>query len=725
VADARLKADQAMGEAAPLLAPTGALAQVLKRGVAPGGDPATFGASVVEGGVNFALAAPGATGVELVLFDPRGAIQAGKVRFEACEDGVFHGFVPGLPVGTAYGYRVHGPWAPQQGHRFDPAKLLLDPWAKVLTGRFRHGPEHFSPAHPRQHGSADNAHMMVKGVVVDPASLSPLPRGPRIPWHRTLIAETHARGFTITHPGLNEAERGTFLGLASDAALDWLKSLGATAVELLPVQAFIHDGFLLDRGLRNYWGYNTLSYFAPHAGYAHADPVGEMRAFVQAAHDRGLEVLLDIAFNHTCEGDHRGPSLSFRGISNTGYYRLDPAHPAHYADITGCGSTLDASKPLVKRLVVDALEHWAGAYGIDGFRFDLASHLGTGPEGGFDPAGHAMKAIQQSPRLRRLKLIAEPWTAAAGGYQVGNFPHGWAEWNDTARDAIKLFWRGDARKAGGFAEALSGSARVYRTRGRPLHSSINYVACHDGFTVADLVRYARKHNLANGEHNRDGNSASHSANYGHEGPSDDPQLEALRERQTRNMLASALLAFGTPMFLAGDEFGRTQQGNNNAYAQDNPLSWHDWELALGPLGQQRTGFFRRLAAVRQTIHSGLPIDFPDGGPSGNPHVSWWSLWGQPLSHVDWEDPELRSFAMLIDPGGWLLVFNASDHDVRFRLPLAAQSFHETDVRWSGVLDTAEPGRPEGTWRLAAGDGLMMMPRSLQVCRRQTTTHHGA
>lgn len=679
------------------------------------GEPAVYGATVVDGGVNFALAAPGAERVELVLLAPGGGVQLACHELPGEDDGVFHGFAPGLQPGVAYGYRVHGPWAPEAGHRFDPSKLLLDPWAKALTGQFRHGPEHIT----RPGQWIDNAQMMVKGVVADPAVFAPLPRGPAIKWHRTLISELHVRGFTMTHPQLNARERGTLAGLASDAALDWLKALGVTAIELLPIHSFIHDGFLVDRGLKNYWGYNTLNYFTPHAEYAAGDPVAEMRDFVRAAHDKGLEVLLDVVYNHTCEGDHRGPTLSFRGISNSGYYRLQAAAPQFYADITGCGATLDASKPLVRRLITDSLVHWAEAYGIDGFRFDLASHLGTGPDGGFASGCHALADISAHPRLRRLKLIAEPWTAATGGYQVGHFPHGWAEWNDTARDAFKGFWRGDPRRAGGFAEALAGSARIYRSRGRPLHSSVNYVACHDGFTLADLVRYARKHNLANGEHNRDGNDHSLSANYGHEGPSDDLALEALRERQMRNMLASVLLAFGTPMMLAGDEHGRTQRGNNNAYAQDNDISWHDWSLALGPLGQSRTAFAQRLVALRHRIHGPLSINFPDSGPFGDPHASWWSLWGHPLTHEEWEDPQLRTLGLLIDTGGWLILVNAADHDVRFRLP-EAPAQGAGPATWAGVLDTAEPDRPEGTWRLRGGEGLSLTARSLQVLRRDVT-----
>ena len=680
------------------------------------GDPSVYGATVMDGGVNLALAAPDATRVELVLFTPDGTAELARVDLPACEGGVFHGFLPGLPAGTAYGYRVHGPWAPEAGQRFDPMKLLLDPWARGLAGQFRHGPEHFT----RPGASADNAATMVKGVVMDPARLAPLPRGPRVPWHRTLITELHVRGFTMTLPGLTAAERGTFEGLATDAALDWLQALGITALELLPVHAFIHDGFLLDRSLRNYWGYNTLSYFVPHTEYSAGDAVQGLRALVRAAHARGIEVLLDVVYNHSCEGDHRGPTLSFRGIANRSYYRLQPGAPQHYADITGCGATLDAASPLVRRLVTDSLVHFADAYGIDGFRFDLASQLGTGADGRFDPRAHALADITDHPRLRRLKLIAEPWTAAEGGYQVGRFPAGWGEWNDVARDAIKGFWRGDARRAGGFAEALTGSPRIYRGQGRPPHSSINYAACHDGFTLADLVRYARKHNLANGEHNRDGNDASLSANYGHEGPSADPALEALRERQMRNLLASVLLAFGTPMVLAGDEFGRTQHGNNNAYAQDNPVSWHDWVLALGPTGQARTAFFRRLVRLRARIHGALPAGFPDSGPCGHPHAGWWSLWGHPLGHDEWEDPQLRTLGLLVDPGGWLLLASAAEEPVRFRLP-HAPAHGDDPVRWVGVLDTAEPDRPEGTWRALGGDGLILAARSLQVLRRETIT----
>jgi glycogen operon protein len=678
------------------------------------GVAAPLGATPVEGGVNFAVFSAHAEALELVLFAPDARTITASVFLPGRTGEVWHGFVPGLRAGQIYGYRAHGPWAPSQGHRFNPTKLLLDPYAKALAGDFVWGPEHYSTAANGRRDARDNAATAWKARVVDPAALSPMPMGPRVPWERTLICETHVRGFTIAHPALSEAERGKFAGLATPVALDHLKALGVTAIELLPTHAFLNDHRLHDQGLANFWGYNTLAYFAPHPAYGGADVNAEMRRFVQAAHDRGMEVLLDVVYNHTCEGDHRGPTISFKGLDNASYYRLRPDDKAHYADITGCGATLDASRPVVRQLVRDSLAHFAQAYGVDGFRFDLATQLGVGPDGVFRPDAPLLTEINADPRLRDLKLIAEPWDAA-GGFQVGGFPAPWAEWNAHARDSIRRFWRGDAHETAAFATRLAGSADIYASKGRAMASGVTMVTCHDGFTTMDVVSWSRKRNHANLENNRDGGDHDFSANHGVEGPTDDPAILALRERQWRNLMATTLLSFGTPMILAGDEFGRTQGGNNNAYNQDNETSWLDWSLANGPKGRERIAFVRRVAALRGRIHGPLGGGFP--AHPGGPTISWWSVWGAPMTHADWSHD--RALALWIETGGWLLVMNADHRAHRFTLPGAGAG-----VRWSGVLDTGDPSRPEGATLVAGGQIIDVPDRTLRVYAARTAQAKG-
>jgi isoamylase len=621
-------------------------------------------------------------------------------------------------VFLSYGYRVHGPFNLAEGHRFDASKLLLDPYAKALTGRFCWSDGHFSRGH--KGGDLVNAGEMLRAVVPRAAAVAPVHAHPRTPWSRTLICEAHVRGFTIKQPQLGPGERGTFAGLASDVALDWLKALGVTAIELMPVHAFIHDHRLVELGLRNYWGYNTINYFTPHQAYAGGDACAEMQAFVAAAHDKGIEVLLDVVYNHTAEGNHLGPTLSFRGIDNAGYYRLNPHDRSRYADITGCGSTLNAASSPVRRLVVDSLAHWVGQYGVDGFRFDLAPQLAKDESGCFLHDGLILADIAADRRLDGAKMISESWDAG-GGYHLGDFPKDWSEWDGSARDAIRSFWRGDAGRAGAIAEALSASPHLFRGKGKPRRASITYVACHDDFPLADLTRYANRHNHANGENNRDGHGEPLSANYGVEGHSEDPAIVAVREQQVRNMLATVYLGLGTPMLLAGDEFGRTQHGNNNAYAQDNETSWHDWQLAYGPQGQTRTRFVRRLAALRAELMASIGEGWAEPFETANPSVTWWSLWGEPMTPGDWADPQTRTLAMLTGPGDWLVALNAHTAPVRLRMPHGSARFADS-ARWTGLLDTADPVRPAGTWRVAGGDGLMLSPRSLQVLRLDQPPH---
>jgi isoamylase len=686
------------------------------------GDPTLLGATPVEGGVNFALYSHHGVRVELVLFDGGGKEEIARCDLPARDGDIWHGFAPKLSAGYTYGYRVHGPYQPEKGHLFNPHKLLLDPYAKGLVGEFAWHSSHFGYDLNRQNPNGamdvrDNAPFMTKGLIVDPVQLATMKRNAPHAWRETLISELHAKGFTMRHPSVPEADRGKFAGLGSAAALDYLVALGVTALELLPIHAFIHDKFLVDQGLRNYWGYNTLNYFCPHSEYAQSDPIAEMRAFVNAAHDRGLEVLIDVVYNHTCETGRGGPTLSFRGIDNAAYYRLDPKNPSRYADITGCGATLDAANPHVRQLVCDSLAHWTDAYGVDGFRFDIAPSLGIDNKGQFKTDAPFFLECAADSRLKDVKLIAEPWDAA-GGYHVGDFPADWADWNDKARDTYRQFWRGDADKARDLATALAGSAPLFRNKGKPLYASVNFVACHDGFPAHDLVRYSHKHNIANGEDNRDGGDHDYACNYGVEGITADASINALRERQARNMLATMFLSFGTPMILAGDEVGRTQGGNNNAYAQDNLTSWLDWSLPYTKTGGERLAFTKRVIALRKKMHISLPDGPPNGPGEREPAIAWWSVWGSLMTHADWMNTATRCFGALIEPGGWLLLFNASEQDAQFVLPPTG-----TGV-WQQALNTADPMRPEGELVATSGQTINLEARSLVVFKRDISRNIG-
>jgi isoamylase len=686
------------------------------------GDPALLGATPLEGGVNFALYSHHGVRIELVIFDEMGKNELARADLPARTGDIWHGFAVGLRPGHAYGYRVHGPFQPELGHLFNPHKLLLDPYAKGLVGDFVWDASHFAYVMERQNpggpmDTRDNAAFVQKGVIVDPARLSALPRKTPTPWRDTLIYELHAKGFTMRHPDVPEVDRGKYAGLGSDASLDYLKALGISAIELLPIHAIVHDGFLVDQGLRNHWGYNTLNYFTPHGEYGGADPIGEMRSLVNAAHDKGLEVILDVVYNHTCESGRGGPSLSFRGIDNAAYYRLRANDPSQYDDISGCGSTLNAENPHFRKLVLDSLAHWTSAYGVDGFRFDIATSLGIDAKGRFKTDAPFFKECAADARLKDLKLIAEAWDAA-GGHQVGGFPLHWGDWNDGARNAYRQFWRGDADKARDLGTALAGSADKFRARGKPIHSSVNFVACHDGFPLHDLTRFAHKHNLANGENNRDGGDHDFSCNYGVEGPTSDPAINALRDRQARNMLATMFLSFGTPMILAGDEFGRTQGGNNNAYAQDNLTSWVDWSVADSQSGRARLAFSKRIIALRKVIHSCLPDGPPNGPGEMEPSIAWWSVWGTLMSHADWMAPDTKCFGALIEPGGWLILLNASEQDARFVLPPTGLGV------WQQALNTADPTRPDGEVIATSGQSITLEARALIVMRRDNARSIG-
>jgi len=542
------------------------------------GSPDRPGAHWDGRGVNFALYSSAAEAVELCLFDDSGR-QTQCFRLPDCQDGVWSGYLPGCAPGQRYGYRVHGPWAPGKGLRFNPSKLLIDPYARALDGSFRWSGAVYdfdhSTAGPRlQPNRTDSAAYIPKGIVTEPAAGFDGAR-PRIPWYDTVVYEANVRGYTMRHPDIPEQERGRFQGLSNAKILEYLKALGITSLELMPVHTMIDEGFLIGRGLRNFWGYNSVNFFTPEIRLANGDPGAEFREMVNAIHAAGIEVILDVVYNHTGEGGDKGPTLSFRGIDNLSYYRTAADDPGRYVDDTGCGNTINADHPRVQAMVIDSLVYWHEIMGVDGFRFDLAPVLGRTAKG-FDPSHPLLKRINDDPRLSGVKLIAEPWGPGPGGYQLGRFPSRWAEWNDRYRDSVRRFWRGDDGQMSAVARCLHGSADVFEASGRPPQASINFVTSHDGYTLRDLVSYEKRHNEANGENNRDGHDHNYSSNHGVEGETRDAKINTLRRRQRLNMLATLLLSKGTPMLLAGDELGNSQSGNNNAYAQDNETGWLDW-----------------------------------------------------------------------------------------------------------------------------------------------------
>ncbi|VCU69256.1 Glycogen debranching enzyme [Pigmentiphaga humi] len=670
------------------------------------GSPYPLGATWDGRGTNFALFSAHATKVELCLFDGDREIE--RIELPEYTDEIWHGYLHGLAPGTLYGYRVHGPYAPQEGHRFNPNKLLLDPYAKEHSGQLRWGPEVFGyrvgdPAGDLSFDERDSAGLVPKCVVVDSGSAANRPDRVRVPWDGTVLYELHAAGFTRRHPAVPPELRGTVAGLQSDEVIAYLSSLGITSVELLPVHTFVNDNHLLERGLTNYWGYNTLGFFAADPRYFAGADVPEFKSMVDRFHDAGLEVILDVVYNHTAEGNEMGPTLSFKGIDNASYYRLLPDEPRYYINDTGTGNTLNMSHPRTLQMVTDSLRYWATEMKVDGFRFDLATILGR-EDHGFDEGGGFLDSCRQDPVLSSVKLIAEPWDCGPGGYQVGGFPPGWAEWNDRFRDTVRGFWKGDAGTAADFATRITASGDKFNRRGRKPWASVNFITAHDGFTLNDLVSYNDKHNEANGEDNRDGHSDNRSWNCGAEGPTDDAGINALRERQKRNMLATLLLAQGTPMLLAGDEFGRTQQGNNNAYCQDNEISWVDWE-GIGEPGRALLEFVRKLIYLRQRLpvlrrNRFLTGEYNDALEVTD--VKWLSPAAAELAAEQWSDPAMRCFGMLIDGRAQasgikrlaadttlLLVFNAHHDAVNFTLP---------DVpgpdAWTCLLDTNMPVRDD-------------------------------
>ncbi len=616
-------------------------------------------------GTNVAVWSGAAERVEVCLFAADGVRETDRVPLTAGPHGVWHAFLPGVRPGRCYGFRAHGRWDPWTGARYNPAKLLLDPYARAVDGEFGRvrGPDGGLPdevfGHVRDwpdgavadtvRDDRDSAPFVPKAVVVADDPAGPIgpdhPERPGTRWSRTVLYEAHVRGLTMLHPDVPAELRGSYAGLAHPAVLDHLRGLGVTAVELLPVQQFAHEEHVLRRGLRNHWGYNPVGHLAPHAGYAatgtRGEQVSEFRAMVRALHAAGLEVILDVVYNHTAEAGELGPTYSLRGLDNRAYYRLGD-DPRRYADHTGCGNTLDAGHPWALRLVTDSLRHWVTAMGVDGFRFDLATALTrTGDEGRPDPLAPFLTAVAQDPVLRRVKLIAEPWDVGPDGYRTGGFPPAWSEWNDRFRDTARDFWRGAAAGVADLGYRLSGSSDLFGWGGRRPYASVNFVTAHDGFTLRDLVSYDTKHNEANGEDNRDGTDDNRSANCGAEGPTDDPAVTARRARRTRALLATLLLSAGVPMLAAGDEMGHGQGGNNNAYCHDDPTTWLDWSQARDPEGRELRDLTAALTALRRRHPALRPDRFRTGlpsGPGGPPDLAWFAPHGREMTEADWAAP---------------------------------------------------------------------------------------
>ncbi|MCR6631215.1 MAG: glycogen debranching protein GlgX [Magnetospirillum sp.] len=666
------------------------------------GAPHPLGATWDGAGANFALFSAHAEKVELCLFDAAGEREVERIPLPEYTDEVWHGYVPDLLPGRLYGYRVYGPYQPQAGHRFNGNKLLLDPYAKSLRGALRWSDAHFAyrVGNPREDLSfdrRDNARFMPKCEVVDTAFTWGDERRPNTHWSQTVIYEMHVRGVTMLHAEMPEPRRGTFAGLAWPAVAEHLRTLGVTAVELLPVHAFIDDRPLVERGLRNYWGYNSIGFFALEPRYLATGRLAEFKSLVRRFHDSGIEIILDVVYNHTAEGNHLGPTFSFRGIDNASYYKLVPEDPRYYWDSTGCGNTLDLSHPRVLQLVLDSLRYWVTEMHVDGFRFDLTASLAR--EGlHYDPGAAFFDAIRQDPVLSSVKLIAEPWDLGHGGYQVGGFPPGWSEWNGRYRDAVRRYWKGDGCQLPELASRLTGSADLFGHRGRRPYSSINFITAHDGFTLADLVSYSDKHNEANGEDNRDGTNDNNSWNCGAEGETKDSDILDLRRRQQRNMLATLILSQGVPMLLAGDEMGNSQGGNNNAYCQDNPIAWLDWEQA----DEDLIAFTRRLISIRRHHPVFHRRRFFRGHFEQGADVVWLKPDGSEMTEADWAFAEARTLGMLFtgDTGDFyyttegglpqrdmpfLLLLNSFWQPVPFALP-------GTDRRWEVWIDTYEPMR---------------------------------
>jgi isoamylase len=686
-------------------------------------------------GVNFALFSEHAEKVELCLFGADARHEIARVPLTWQTDQVWHVYMPDARPGLLYGYRVHGPYRPEEGHRFNPHKLLLDPYARQIIGPLRWSDAHFAYrlGHPKEDLSIDrrdNAVGMPKCVVVDSAFTWGDDRPLRTPWHETIIYELHVKGLTQLHPQIPAPLRGSYAALATEPVIAHFKRLGITAVELMPVHSFIDDRHLVEKGLRNYWGYNSIGFFAPDMRYALSGSVDEFKTMVKRLHSNGIEVILDVVYNHTAEGNHLGPTFSFRGIDNCAYYRLMPDEPRYYMDYTGTGNTLNMRHPRVLQLIMDSLRYWVQEMHVDGFRFDLASALARELHE-VNRLGAFFDIIHQDPVLSQVKLIAEPWDLGEGGYQVGNFPVGWVEWNDRYRDGVRRFWKGDGGALGEIAYRLTGSSDVYASSGRKPYASVNFVTAHDGFSLEDLVSYNDKHNDANLEENRDGNNNNLSWNGGAEGPTEDPAIQALRERQKRNFLATLLLSQGVPMLLAGDEMGRTQRGNNNSYCQDNDLSWVNWELT--PAQEDLLRFVRRLTRLRRehpvfhrrSFFQGLRV-----GAGGVKDIVWFNCDGKEMTPEEWERADARSLGMFVAGTGideydergrltrdvnFLMLLNAGHEMAPFNLLT-----FKAETTWTLEFDTARGNGLESGSLHPAGERYELQPRSLALLREIET-----
>lgn len=704
------------------------------------GKPHPRGATWDGQGTNFAVFSANASKVEVCLFDAAGKREVERIALPEYTNQIWHGYLAGVGPGTIYGYRVSGPYEPEQGHRFNPNKLLLDPYAVAHTGELEWNPAIFG--YQMESGDdltfdeRDSAPFMPKCVVIDPSfEWKGKPEHQRkggpgyfaVPFDDTILYEAHVRGFTRKHPAVPEHLRGTYAGMGHPAVLEYIKSLGVTSIELLPIHTFITDSHLLEKGLTNYWGYNSIGFFSPDCRYASnaAKALLEFKEMVAQIHEAGLEVILDVVYNHTAEGNERGPTLSFKGLDNASYYRLMPDQKRYYINDTGTGNTVNVSHPRVLQMVTDSLRYWVEQTHVDGFRFDLGTILAREPNG-FDNQSGFLKACSQDPVLGTVKLIAEPWDCGPGGYQVGAFPPGWAEWNDKFRDDVREFWKGDV-SASALTERLCASASLFNYQGRRPWASVNFITAHDGFTLNDVVTYNEKHNEANGEDNQDGSNNNLSWNCGVEGPTDDPAINALRARQMRNMLGTLLLAQGTPMMLAGDEFGRTQGGNNNAYCQDNDISWLNWELQ--EKGKSLTNFVRKLTALRHKypiLRRNLFLNGQYDEELGVKDLTWINANGAEMEDKNWGDAGMRCFGMLMDgraqPSGvkqrgheatLLLVINGHHDMVNFTLPECAGG-----SQWSLLLDTNMDDRGEGAGTASekeifqTGDAYEVTARSL-------------
>lgn len=696
----------------------------MQRKVEPG-SPSPLGATWDGRGVNFALFSDNAEIVELCLFDASGKRELERIALPEYTNQIWHGYIVGMQPGQLYGYRVHGPYDPRQGHRFNANKLLLDPYARAIDGPlyvsdaifgYRRGSSRKDLSFDRR----DSARAMPKCRVVEPAFTWGEERFPNTPWSQTVIYELHVKGFTKLNPDVPDPQRGTFAGLGSPRVLDYLVKLGVTAVELLPIHTIIDEPHLAEKGRRNYWAYNSINFFSADHRLHSRRAAREFKTMVANLHSAGIEVILDVVYNHTGEGNQFGPTITFRGIDNAAYYIL--AHDKrHYMDFTGCGNSLALSHPRVMQMVMDSLRYWVQEMHVDGFRFDLTTTLAR-EHHQFDPYSGFLDAIVQDPVLSRIKLIAEPWDIGIDGYQLGNFPPTWAEWNDKYRDTTRRFWRGDNHMIGGMASHLSGSSETFHHKGRRPWASVNFVTAHDGFTLHDLVSYERKHNEANGEDNRDGTDANHSWNCGVEGPTTDPSIRALRERQKRNLLATLLLSQGTPMLVAGDEFGRTQHGNNNAYCQDNEIGWVQWdERSEEDLALQR--FVRMLLKLRRDYPVFRRTKFLNGQPIGNiglKDVAWLAPEGHEMTAKDWSVPYARCLGMEVyrnaasagnsDEGQhFLMLLNAHDGPLSFKLPDAPLT-----NAWVRVFDTGRIKEEAHSFR--AGQKYPLLHRSFVVLR---------